>query len=231
MYRNSVVLLIYKLMRPLWPAVLTICCVIGIAGVAVAQEQSVTVSPNSVIISIPLDDEFYFGKAKVAQADLVEKIKLALKDKPPEEQIVYIKAGVSVKYRTVVSVVNAIRASGIDRIGLVANKKKKPDAKPAGESLGRPVASSSVSSGANGQTVAPVILIEVRSKTRLRLDDKRILLSQLGSQLEKLLVGREFKAVFVKAPGTMSYGDVVRVIDIAKSAGAQPIGLQVEELQ
>jgi biopolymer transport protein ExbD len=231
MYRNTIVMFISQLTRPLRLAILTICCVIGIAGVAVAQEQSVTVPPNSVIISIPLDDEFYFGKAKVAQADLVEKIKLALKDKPAAEQIVYIKAGVSVKYGTVVSVVNAIRAAGFDRIGLVADKKKKPDAKPAGESPGRPVTSSPVSSGATVSASAPVILIDVRSKTRLRLDTKRILLSQLGSRLEKLLAPREFKAVFVKAPGTLSYGDVVRVIDIAKSAGAQPIGLQVDDLR
>jgi biopolymer transport protein ExbD len=232
MYRNTVVLLIYKLMRPLWPAVLTICCVIGIAGVAVAQQQSVSVPPNSVIISIPSDDEFYFGKTKVAQADLAEKIKLALKDKPPEEQIVYVKAGVSVKYGTVVSVVNAIRAAGFDQIGLVANKKKQLDAKAGREPApARPVSSSSVSSGATVSAAAPVILIDVRSRTRLRLDSKPVLLSQLGSRLEKLLAPREFKAVFVKAPRTMSYGDVVKVIDIAKSAGAQPIGLQVDELQ
>jgi biopolymer transport protein ExbD len=232
MYRTTVILRIYQLMRAFRLAVLTIGCLVGSPGLAFSQEQSEAVKPNSVVISIPTDDEFYFGKVKVAQADLVEKIKLALKDKPADEQIVFIKAGVSVKYGTVVSAVDAIRAAGFDRIGLVADKKKQPDAKPGRElTPRRPATPSSVSSGATLSAAAPVILIDVRSKTRLRLNSKPILLSQLSSRLEKLLARREFKAVFIKAPRKMSYGDVVKIIDVAKSAGAQPIGLQVDQLQ
>lgn len=36
------------------------------------------------------------------------------------------------------------------------------------------------------------------------------------------------KAVFIKAPSTVPYGDVVKVIDVMKEAGATPIGLQIE---
>jgi biopolymer transport protein ExbD len=38
------------------------------------------------------------------------------------------------------------------------------------------------------------------------------------------------KTVFVKAPKTLRYGDMVRVIDTIKGAGATPIGLQVDDL-
>ena len=38
------------------------------------------------------------------------------------------------------------------------------------------------------------------------------------------------KTVFVKAPRSAKYGEVVRVIDAAKFAGAQPIGLQIDDL-
>ncbi|HSV33780.1 MAG TPA: biopolymer transporter ExbD [Pyrinomonadaceae bacterium] len=38
------------------------------------------------------------------------------------------------------------------------------------------------------------------------------------------------KTVFVKAPRTMKYGDVVKVIDAIKGAGANPVGLQVDDL-
>ena len=38
------------------------------------------------------------------------------------------------------------------------------------------------------------------------------------------------KTVFVKAPRTMKYGDVVKVIDAIKGAGASPVGLQVDDL-
>ena len=38
------------------------------------------------------------------------------------------------------------------------------------------------------------------------------------------------KTVFVKAPRALRYGDVVKVIDAIKGAGASPVGLQVDDL-
>ena len=39
------------------------------------------------------------------------------------------------------------------------------------------------------------------------------------------------KTVFVKAPKTVKYGDVVKAIDAAKLANADPIGLQIDDLE
>ncbi len=39
------------------------------------------------------------------------------------------------------------------------------------------------------------------------------------------------KTVFIKAPRSIRYGDVAKVIDAAKTAGAQPVGLQVDDLE
>jgi len=38
------------------------------------------------------------------------------------------------------------------------------------------------------------------------------------------------KTVFLKSPKLAKYGDVVKVIDAAKMAGASPIGLQIDDL-
>ena len=38
------------------------------------------------------------------------------------------------------------------------------------------------------------------------------------------------KTVFIKAPRALRYGDVVKVIDAIKGAGASPVGLQVDDL-
>jgi biopolymer transport protein ExbD len=38
------------------------------------------------------------------------------------------------------------------------------------------------------------------------------------------------KTVFIKAPKSLPYGEVVKVIDGIKGSGAEPIGLQVDEL-
>lgn len=38
------------------------------------------------------------------------------------------------------------------------------------------------------------------------------------------------KTIFIKSPTLVKYGDVVKVIDAAKMAGASPIGLQIDDL-
>lgn len=39
------------------------------------------------------------------------------------------------------------------------------------------------------------------------------------------------KTVFIKAPESFKYGEVVKVIDAVKGAGATPVGLQVDALE
>ena len=43
--------------------------------------------------------------------------------------------------------------------------------------------------------------------------------------------GELYKTVFIKAPKTVKYGEVVKVIDVVKGAGASPVGLQVDALE
>ena len=38
------------------------------------------------------------------------------------------------------------------------------------------------------------------------------------------------KTIFIKSPTSIKYGDVARVIDAVKMAGAQPVGLQIDDL-
>lgn len=38
------------------------------------------------------------------------------------------------------------------------------------------------------------------------------------------------KTIFIKSPTLVKYGDVVKVIDAAKIAGASPVGLQIDDL-
>ena len=55
---------------------------------------------------------------------------------------------------------------------------------------------------------------------------------QLGERLFKALDGRpsDRKAVFIKAPRALNYGQIVKVIDVVKQVGGEPIGLQIEGL-
>jgi biopolymer transport protein ExbD len=57
-------------------------------------------------------------------------------------------------------------------------------------------------------------------------------LKALEDRLFKALDGRpgDRKAVFIKAPRALNYGQVVKVIDVVKQVGGSPIGLQIEGL-
>ena len=50
--------------------------------------------------------------------------------KNEQDRIVYIKSGVGVSYGDVVNVINEVRKLGVDKIGLVADKKKGGAAAP-----------------------------------------------------------------------------------------------------
>jgi biopolymer transport protein ExbD len=58
-------------------------------------------------------------------------------------------------------------------------------------------------------------------------------LNELGKQLFDALNGRpnDRKAVFIKGPKNLPYGEVVKVIDIVKEKGGSPVGLQIEDLE
>jgi biopolymer transport protein ExbD len=93
---------------------------------ALSQERpstarAATSTDTTVVISVPRDGEFYLGKDRITQAEIPDRLKDAFKDKPPEGRVVYIRAGLDVSYKTVVSVIETIRGAGFDQIGLVTN--------------------------------------------------------------------------------------------------------------
>lgn len=65
-----------------------------------------------------------------------------------------------------------------------------------------------------------------QERTENRVYDEALLLKTDVAESEKIL-----KLVFIKAPRAVSYGNVVRVIDAVKTAGANPISLQIDDLQ
>ena len=102
-------------------------------GITVALPKNMTnpdVDPNiikesSIVISIPNDGQYYLGKQPVAKEQLTDKVDTLLqKIKNENDRIVYIKSGVGVSYGDVVNVINEVRKLGVDKIGLVADKKK-----------------------------------------------------------------------------------------------------------
>jgi biopolymer transport protein TolR len=89
-----------------------------------ADEDLIINREDSVIVSIPKDNDYYLGKKQVNLEDLKTQVDKMLSNRKEEDKVVYIKSGVEVSYGEVVKVINAVREKGIDKIGLVADKKK-----------------------------------------------------------------------------------------------------------
>jgi biopolymer transport protein ExbD len=113
-----------------------------------SQERSTTTrattsTDTSAVISVPRDGEFYFGGDRITQAEILDRLKGAFKDKPPEGRLVHIRVGLGVSYKTVVSVIDMIRGAGFDQIGLV----------PSADSVSNPRAKSPTGGAGKGKKV------------------------------------------------------------------------------
>ncbi len=88
------------------------------------DEDADIAKDTSVIIAIPDNSNFYIGKEQFPLEALGDVIKRRMEGKTPDKRIVYIKSGVDVDYGRVVQAIETIRRQDIDKIGLVADKKK-----------------------------------------------------------------------------------------------------------
>jgi len=93
------------------------------------EEDADITKDDAVVVSIPDNNNFFLGKNPYPLEELGEKINNMIKDTAPDKRIVYIKSSVEVDYGTVVKAIDAIRKQDIQKIGLVADKKKDTKSK------------------------------------------------------------------------------------------------------
>ena len=89
-----------------------------------AEEDQEITKDTSIVIAIPDNNNFYIGKDPFPLTELGKKIEAKMKDRTPDKRIVYIKSDVGVSYGTVVKAIDMIRKQSVDKIGLIADKKK-----------------------------------------------------------------------------------------------------------
>lgn len=116
-----VLLIIFMIVTPLLQQGVTVNLPRDLAS---PDEDAEITKDTSVVIAIPDNNNFYIGKEQFPIDSLGEKVQAMMKDKSPDKRIVYIKSGVDVDYGTVVQAIDVIRKQDIDKIGLVADKKK-----------------------------------------------------------------------------------------------------------
>jgi len=85
---------------------------------------------DALLVSVMRDGTVYFGSDKVPDVDqLTGKVKDRLTNKVNKE--VYLKADARAHFGNVVKVVDAVRAAGVDDLGLLTDQRKSTPTKPA----------------------------------------------------------------------------------------------------
>jgi biopolymer transport protein ExbD len=76
-----------------------------------------------------------------------------------------------------------------------------------------------------------VIVVSLGESGQVAINNEQVNLVNLGTELQNIYSARSNKNMFVSASPRVIYGDVVKIIDIAKGAGVGEIGLITEEIQ
>jgi biopolymer transport protein TolR len=76
-----------------------------------------------------------------------------------------------------------------------------------------------------------VIVVSLGESGQVAINNEPVSLVNLGKELQRIYSERSNKNMFVSASAKVIYGDVVKIIDIAKGAGVGDIGLITEEIR
>lgn len=90
---------------------------------------------DALLISITRDNKVYFGSEQIQVDNLTSKVKDRLANKADKR--VYVKADMRTRYGGVVGVVDAVRAAGVDDLGLLTDQRKTNTPPPAPTTAGQ----------------------------------------------------------------------------------------------
>jgi len=83
-----------------------------------------------------------------------------------------------------------------------------------------------------GGAVDPtVIVVSISDSAQIAINQEPTSIGNLGAKLQEIYSARANKNMFISASAKLPYGDIVKIVDIAKGAGVGDIGLLTEELQ
>jgi biopolymer transport protein ExbD len=106
-------------------------------------------------------------------------------------------------------VITPLTPKGLDALVPQPN----PNAKPSEELLSR------------------TIVVTIDAGRNIKINQEPVDVRVLGSRLEDIFKTRSDRVIFVRGDSTLAFGEVARVIDIAKGAGIDKIGLITQKLE
>lgn len=75
------------------------------------------------------------------------------------------------------------------------------------------------------------IVIEYTADRKISINKSDVAIADLEDRLRKIYEERKDKTLFIAGDGTLLYGDIVDVIDAAKGAGVEKVGIITEGMR
>jgi biopolymer transport protein ExbD len=81
------------------------------------------------------------------------------------------------------------------------------------------------------QTTNTQIVLSYTADRKISVNNQDVQLSQLEEKLREIFEERKEKTMFIIGDGTLRYGAIVQVIDAAKGAGVEKVGIVTEGMR
>ena len=75
------------------------------------------------------------------------------------------------------------------------------------------------------------IVLEYTADKKISINHQDVTLTDLEEKLRVIFEDRKDKTMFISADGALRYGDIVNVIDAAKGAGVEKVGIVTEGMR
>ncbi len=229
-------------------------------NVKYADDDSDIEKDTSMLLTLTADNKLYGRRdrevhdssertgAIITEEELPAKIKSSLEGKTRDKRIVYFKCDVNASNENVLQVFDVIRKADVDKVGLVVIGEKNEDdpyqTAPVMFDVRLP-APSGQTEPRKPNPLTLIAMLENDGKLRLNNEDTgtisdseklKIRLMEIFKERENNGVFREGtneveKTVFVKVSKSSKYGDLIKLVQAVKVARAQPIGIQIDDVE
>ena len=75
------------------------------------------------------------------------------------------------------------------------------------------------------------IVLEYTADKKISINHQDVQLPELEEKLRTIFEDRKDKTMFISGDGTLRYGDIINVIDAAKGAGVEKVGIVTEGMR
>lgn len=119
-----VLLIIFMVITPMLQKGVTV----DLAKVNNPEQMQDADKEDALIVAVMRNGDIFFGNDRIQPDQLTNKIKDRIANRT--NKIVYLRADARAKYKSVVDVVDNVRAAGVDDLGLLTDQRKETNNPP-----------------------------------------------------------------------------------------------------